>query len=164
MRTAHPFTALALTALLLAAGCSALRPTLPAPGQDEAAAVAALGTPTARYPMAGGATRLEFARGPMGRETFMVDLDASGRVTQAEQVLDLRHLQRVSDGMGRDELLRLLGRPGERQREFQNRETWIWRFANNDCLVFAVTLDAQGRVIRSGGVMPDPRCELPSVK
>lgn len=162
MRIFHPLAGLALATLLLAAGCSVLRPALPAPGQDEAATVAALGPPTARYPMADGATRLEFARGPMGRETFMVDLDARGRVTQAEQVLDLWHLQRVRDGMGRDELLRLLGRPGERQREFRDRETWIWRHANNDCLVLAVTLSAQGRVIHGGALMPDPRCELPS--
>lgn len=154
--------AAALSALLLTTACSVLRPVLPTAGQDEAAAVAALGRPTARYAMPDGATRLEFARGPLGRETFMVDLDAQGRVTQAEQVLDLWHLRRVSDGMDREALLRLLGRPGDRQREYMNRETWYWRYANNDCLVFAVTLSAQGRVIHGGGVMPDPRCELPS--
>lgn len=157
-------TGAAVAALLLAAGCSVLRPVLPSPGQDEAAAVSALGQPTARYTLPEGATRLEFARGPLGRETFMVDLDAQGRVTQAEQVLDLWHLKRVADGMSRDELLRLLGRPGDRQREYMNRETWYWRYANNDCLVFAVTLNAQGRVVHGGGVMPDPRCELPSAK
>ncbi|MEK8048679.1 hypothetical protein AACH10_00320 [Ideonella sp. DXS22W] len=153
-----------LAALWLAAGCSVLSPVLPSAGQDEAAAVAALGQPTARYPMPQGATRLEFARGPLGRETYMVDLDAQGRVTQAEQVLDLWHLKRVTDGMDREALLRLLGRPGDRQREYMNRETWYWRYANNDCLVFAVTLNAQGRVVHGGGVMPDPRCELPSAK
>lgn len=162
LRTSSIGTALA--ALLLATGCSLLSPVLPSPGQDEAAAVAALGRPTARYAMPDGATRLEFARGPLGRETFMVDLDAQGRVTQAEQVLDLWHLRRVTDGMDREALLRLLGRPGDRQREYMDRETWYWRYANNDCLVFAVTLSAQGRVIHGGGVMPDPRCERPSAR
>ncbi|MDT7836236.1 hypothetical protein [Aquabacterium sp. OR-4] len=148
--------------LVLATGCASLHTVLPAAGQDEAAAVAALGPPSARYAMPDGGTRLEFARGPMGRETYMVDLDAGGRVSQAEQVLDLPHLRRVADGMSRAALLRLLGRPGERQREYQDRETWYWRYANNDCLVFAVTLSAQGRVIGGGSQMPDPRCELPT--
>ena len=162
MRTRHLLLAATLAALMLTAGCSVLRPVLPTAGQDEAAAVAALGQPTARYTMPEGATRLEFARGPRGRETFMVDLDAQGRVTRAEQVLDLWHLRRVTDGMDREALLRLLGRPGEKQREYMDRETWYWRYANNDCLVFAVTLSAQGRVIHGGSVMLDRRCELPS--
>jgi hypothetical protein len=46
--------------------------------------------------MPDGTQRLEFARGPFGRHTYMVDLDAQGRVANVEQVLDARHFARVT--------------------------------------------------------------------
>ncbi len=150
----------AIAALVLLAGCAALTQNLPQPGQDEAAVRALLGQPTGRYEMPGGGQRLEYARGPAGRETYMVDLDASGKVLVSEQVLNPQRFAQVVNGMPRDDLLRLLGRPGERKREFQDRETWYWRYPTYDCLYFAVTLSPLGRVINGGAHMTDPRCDV----
>lgn len=159
LSTVMPAAPVALLAACATLGAPALQP-----GLSEAEVNARLAPLTGRYALPSGGTRLEYARGPMGRTTWMVDLDAQGRVTRWAQVMDGAYFAQVVDGMPREALLRLLGRPGDRQREYMNRETWYWRYANNDCLVFAVTLNAQGRVVNGGGVMPDPRCELPSAK
>lgn len=142
------------------AGCAALEPGNSLRiGQSEVQVVELMGRPTGRYVLPGGATRLEFARGPAGRTTWMVDLDAQGRLAAAEQVLDAAHFALVVDGMPRDTLLRLLGRPGHRAGEWQNRETWSWRYETNDCLWFRVTLTAEGRVLGGGALMIDPACD-----
>jgi hypothetical protein len=148
-------------AALLLAACAALEPaTQLRAGQSEPQVIALMGAPTGRYALPGGGSRLEFARGPFGRTTWMVDLDASGRVAGFEQVLDMQHFLRIADGMTREELLRFIGRPAHRAGEWQNRETWSWRYQTNDCLWFRVTLSAEGRVIGGGGFMPDPTCDV----
>lgn len=148
----------ALTGVLL--GCAALEPaTQLQRGQSEAEIVQRMGAPTGRHALPSGATRLEFARGPAGRTTWMVDLDPGGRLSSAEQVLHAGHFAQVSDGMTGAELLRLLGRPAERAGEWQNRQTWSWRYVTNDCLWFRVTLSADGRTLGGGSHMPDPSCD-----
>lgn len=158
--------ALLAASLALLAGCAGVprltdlaAPKLK-PGQDEAAAVAQLGQPTNRYAMPGGRTRLEFAKGPLGHETWMVDLDAAGRISAVEQVLNPRRFAEVRNGMTAQELTLLLGRPGRVQREYQDRQTWYWRFPTYDCMIFAVTLSPLGRVIQGGAQMPDPACDV----
>ncbi len=154
-------TALALAAAAagLLAGCVLPHPGRITAGMGEGEVVALMGPPTSRYAMAGGATRLEFARGPAGRETWMVDLDNAGRVTGAEQVLDSWHFLEVAAGTPREALLRALGRPGWVQGEHGGKETWYWRYPTNSCLVAAATLSPQGLVVGGVSQMPDPACE-----
>ncbi len=146
--------------MLLLGGCAVPHAGQVHAGQSEAQVLSAMGPATGRYPLAGGAQRLEFARGPAGRTTWMVDLDAGGQVLQIEQVLDNPHFVQVVDGMPRDALLRLLGRPAARQREYQDRETWSWRYETNDCLWLRVTLSAEGRVLGGAAHMTDPACDV----
>ena len=152
--------ALALAAAL--AGCAIPQPGRVQAGQAEPELLAAMGKPTGRYPLADGAQRLEFAQGPLGVRTWMVDLDAQGKVVKIRQVMDSYYFDQVQDGMSRDALLRLLGRPASRQGEWQNRETWSWRYDNTDCLWLRVTLDANGKVWGGASTLPDPMCD-PSV-
>jgi hypothetical protein len=149
---------LVLTALVGACAGSAFRA-----GQTEPELLSHAGRPTGRYSMPGGGQRLEYATGPMGRQTWMVDLDAQGRVVRWAQVLNEATFQQVTDGMSRDDLLRLIGRPAQRVPERMNRETWYWRYPTNECLWFGVTvLPPDGRVQHGGGYMIDPMCDLPS--
>ena len=148
------------TAALLLVACAGPQAQQVRAGQSEAQVLSAMGPSTGRYPLAGGAQRLEFARGPAGRTTWMVDLDAGGQVLQIEQVLDQPHFVQVQDGMSREALLRLLGRPAAKQREYQDRETWSWRYETHDCLWFRVTLSAEGRVLGGGAQMIDPACDV----
>ena len=117
-----------------------------------------MGAPTGRYALADGRQRLEFARGPAGRQTWMVDLDVGGRVLSIVQALNSDNFAQVRAGMVRDEVLRLLGRPGFRQREYQDRETWSWRFENPFCLWAQVSFSAQGQVIDGVAQSMDPHC------
>jgi hypothetical protein len=148
----------ALAALALAA-CAAFGPAQLRIGQTADEVAQAMGTPTALYALPGGGQRIEYARGPFGRETYMVDVDAGGRVTGWSQVLTEANLNAVPMGISREELLRRLGTPGERHHiGWQQRDLWAWRYPSNDCLWFTVSLDRAQRVVDSGyGI--DPRCD-----
>jgi len=152
-------------ATLALASCAGLRPAVPTAGQSEAEVLQRWGRPSARYPMPDAATRLEYASGPYGRETWMVDVDAAGRVTAVAQVLNEAHFadfQGRAPGMSRDELLRTLGRPGEsRSGGWQGGQVWAWRYPTNDCLWFQVSIGDNG-IVRDGAYGIDPRCDAPS--
>jgi hypothetical protein len=151
------WSAVATVAALLSACVSAPAAKL-SPGQTEADMLAVMGQPTNRYAMAGGVQRVEYAKGPNGKVTWMIDLDTSGRVKSVEQVLTPQHFSRVRNGMSTQDLLHLLGRPSDKAREFRGRESWSWRYENNDCLWARVTV-ADGRVIGGASMMFDPQCE-----
>ena len=126
---------IALGALL--GGCAGYGPGGVAPGQSEADVARSMGAPTGRYALPGGATRLEYARGPYGRHTYMIDFDAAGRVARVDQVLNEANFLRVNPGMTRSDLLLLLGRPGEVFGvRLENAQVWNWRYPTNDCLWF----------------------------
>ena len=146
--------------LALTLGCAGLEPANSLRiGDAEQQVVSLMGAPTGRYVMPDGTQRLEFARGPAGRTTFMVDFDANGRVRVAEQVLNAATFARVVEGLSGAELQRLIGRPGHRQREWRDKQTWSWRYPTNDCLWFRVTLSPDGRTTGGGAYMPDPECD-----
>lgn len=144
----------------LLAACAA--PPLP-PGTDVADVLKTWGQPTATYPLADAVRRLEYASGPYGRTTWMVDVDAAGRVLQSRQVLveaEFFELQSQS-GLSRDALLRWLGTPGERRGARFGGETWSWRYPTNDCLWFQVSLGADA-MVQSASFGIDPSCDTRS--
>ena len=162
----HRFTSSRAGPWLLAAGlpallgaCALLQPPQAQLGQTEAQVLASLGKPTGRYALPGGSQRLEYATGPYGRTTLMVDLGADGRVSNSQQVLGQASFNQVQDGMPREALLRLLGRPGDKAGEYMGRETWSWRYPTNDCLWARVTLEPDGRVRGGASLLPDPSCD-----
>lgn len=154
--------ALALLLALLAA-CAAFGPPPLKPGEPEAAVVARMGPPTGRHTLPDGGTRLEFATGPMGKETWMVDLDRGGQVRAWHQALDeprLHAFQARAPGLSVDELLRTLGRPGDRQKMgYVRGEVWSWRFPTTECLWYRVSI-GEDRVVRDAGFGIDPRCDV----
>jgi hypothetical protein len=151
----------AMVAVLWLASCAGYGPVGVQAGQTEAQVVQVMGQPTGRYAMPGGAQRLEFARGPYGRHTYMIDLDAQGRVVQVDQVLDTWHFATVLPGQTSDEVLRALGRPSERAGSMRNGQIWSWRYANNDCLWWQAQFDAQGILVQAG-YGPERGCDAPN--
>jgi hypothetical protein len=147
-----------LPALLLSA-CAVMTPPLAQPGQTEAQMLATMGAPTGRYPLDAGVQRVEYATGPFGRVTWMVDLDAGGRVSAVQQVLTRANFAKVRHGMSRDEVLRLLGQPADKAGEYMNRQTWSWRFETYECEWVRITFTAEGRVRGGASYLPDPRCD-----
>ena len=105
-RAAGVATWLAAAAL---AGCASLQPPQATPGQTEAEVVARLGPPTGRYTLPAGGQRLEYATGPYGRTTVMVDLGGDGRVTASQQVLTEANFARIEKGWSAEQVRRLLG-------------------------------------------------------
>lgn len=152
-----------LAAGVLLGGCA---PPVVNTGEPRDAVLVRWGTPTARYAMSGGAERLEYASGPFGRTTWMIDLDAAGRVTASAQVLNEANFadsQGRAPGMSRAQLLRALGTPGEvKGAGLRGGELWSWRYPTNDCLWFQVELDTAADQVRSAGYGIDPRCDPPS--
>ncbi|MBU6260839.1 MAG: hypothetical protein KGO01_20675, partial [Burkholderiales bacterium] len=128
----------------------------------EAAVLAARGAPTARYELPGGGHRLEYATGPYGRETWMIDIGADGRVQRARQVLGEAEFLRVQShpGIPAAELLRWIGSPGERRGARGGGQTWSWRYPTHDCLWFQASIDAAG-VMTSAAYAIDPSCDHP---
>ena len=111
-----PSAAVAIGALV---GCaSSYGPPSLKPGASLADAVAALGQPTGRYPIAGG-ERVEYARGPFGKHTYMLDFDAQGRMVDWRQVLVEPEFNAIHAGMTREQVLQSLGHPSE------SRPLWL---------------------------------------
>ena len=118
MATRLPAAFAALGAALLAGGCAFINPAASVPaGSSVGDATRTLGRPTGEYALPGGGKRLEFARGPYGKHTWMLDFDALGRAAHDDPGADrARTSTRVRAGMTRDEVLLALGRPSETRR------------------------------------------------
>ena len=145
---------------LVTAGCAGYGPGALKPGASVSDATQAMGTPTGRYPLAGGGERLEFARGPMGLHTYMLDFDAQGRLQKSDQVLNEAHFNTIPTGIAREEVLKELGRPSVVSHiQWQKRQLWSYRYDSVFCQWFQVSLDTQNKVVETG-YAPDPRCEV----
>jgi hypothetical protein len=145
-------------ALLLAA-CAGYGPSGVRPGDSADAVTKAMGAPTARYALPQGGTRLEFARGPFGKHTYMVDLDPQGRVTGWNQVLTEPNFESVRDGWSQDELLTRLGTPSHRRSGGrQGGEVWSYRYDAVFCQWFQVSV--KGGRVSGTGYGPDPLCDV----
>lgn len=152
-------SALALSAALLAGCVNMSSPTKLAAGASADAIRAQLGEPTGRYALADGSQRLEYARGPFGRETWMLDVDAQGRLLRSTQVLAEATFGTIKAGMTRDEVLRIIGRPGNvGYVGWQKQTVWNYRYASPFCQWFQVGLSQAG-IVEDTGYGPDPLCD-----
>jgi hypothetical protein len=68
------------------------------PGTPREQIVASAGQPYRVLPLADGGQRLQYTLQPMGLYAFMVDLDASGRLVRARQVLTPAEFNRIEIG------------------------------------------------------------------
>ncbi len=146
--------------MLLLAGCAGYGPQGVATGATESDIAARMGPPTGRYARDGATgERLEYARGPYGRHTYMLDLDATGRLADWKQVLTENDFNAIPIGLGEDQVLYRIGHPAQRQMlSFQSRWLWSYRYESPFCQWFQVSLDLQHRVVETG-YGPDPLCD-----
>jgi outer membrane protein assembly factor BamE (lipoprotein component of BamABCDE complex) len=88
-----------------------------------------MGRPETERVFTDGSKRLEYPRGPMGDETYMVDLDSDGLFVGATQVLTADNFAKVQPGMTMDAVRRLLGKPTEiAQYPLKPETVWSWRW------------------------------------
>jgi hypothetical protein len=158
---------LTLASMLVMAGCASYGPGSLQVGASRADVERAMGRPTATYPVTPTvssappmvAERLEFARGPAGQHTYMVDVDASGRVHRIEQVLTEAQFHQVVAGQTVQELLFRLGRPSHRRGGGrQPGEVWSYRYQATFCQWFQVSVDRG--LVRDTAYGPDPACDV----
>jgi hypothetical protein len=149
--------ALGVAAVMTA--CAGYAPGGLAPGSTIDQATASMGTPTGRYTLPQGEQRLEFARGPMGRHTYMLDFDANGRLLRSQQVLTEKNFLELQIGMDQQEVLQRIGRPGEvRFLTRQQHRLWSYRYDTPFCILYQVSIDNTGKVAELGH-NSDPMCE-----
>lgn len=149
-----------LLAALWLAGCVGYGPGDLKPGQPEADVRTRMGEPTTQARLADGGKRLDYGRGPYGKHTYRVELDAAGRVQRIEQLLNERNFNALPLGIGSAEVLDRLGPPSERRVGWRGvGEVWSYRFEDWlwPCRWFRVWL-VDGRV-REAGYDTDPVCE-----
>lgn len=160
----HPLSAVAMAALFVSTtACTFLSPGLSAPGTSIDQIRGSGRVPTGEYALPGGGRRLEFAQGSFGRETYMMDFDASGKLVTSEQVLDADHFAAIVPGMSSQEVRMRLGRPA---RVFpvgwQKLQVWNYRYVGGDCVWFQVSISqGDGRVTETGTGY-DPACDGPN--
>jgi outer membrane protein assembly factor BamE (lipoprotein component of BamABCDE complex) len=140
-----------LACLTALAGCasydgSSLRPG--ASTADDARSV--MGRPALELADQDGGRHLVYPHGPLGTQTYVVDVDANSRVKQVRQALTDDTFNAVRPGLTRDDILRLIGPPGEEMTfarsgqtawDYRYQDTWGYR------AIFSVMFDANGIVV-----------------
>lgn len=148
-----------LASLVFLTACSSLAPPADLTGLSQDELVARMGRPEMQRQLTGGITRLEFPGGPYGIHTWFVDLDASGRVLQSEQVLTEKNFNQITPDMPQAEVRQRLGRPGEIQTLARGRGVvWAYRYESPFCQWFQVEVAADQKV-RSAGYGEPPECD-----
>lgn len=100
------------------------------PGASTATEVrSVMGNPTFEWKAPDGAYVWEFARGPEGVVTYMVDIGPDNVLRAIRQVLTEAYFAKVQPGMSRDAVRQLIGRPGQTM-PFPNLQEDVssWRF------------------------------------
>lgn len=137
------------TLCVLLAGCA--DPARIQPGTSRAEVLQKYGTPTSQYSM-GPIERLQYSRAPAGTTVTNVDVDATGKVVAATQVLNEgRFVYDIKPGVWREaDVLRTYGRPEEISRVTSfNGTVWSWRYLQmNAHRLLYIYLDPQGVVER----------------
>ncbi len=149
-------------AAALGSGCALIAPASFAPGTpiDEVRRSAA--QQTGEYALPSGGRRLEFAMGTYGKQTYMLDFDAGGKLVSSQQVLTEANLSTIRPGMSEAALRANFGRPAKI--DFvgrQHLQVWSYRYAGGDCEWYQVSVGDAGSVLGASKAW-DPSCDGPN--
>jgi len=142
---------LAFLATVLLAGCASYGGSSLVKNQSTEAEVrGTMGVPAIVFDTGGGTKRLVYPRGPLGLETFMADVGPDGRVISIRNVLNDETFVHIRPGMTKDEVLRMIGPPGETM-GFQLSRTHAWDYRFQDTwgyrAIFSVTFNERDIVV-----------------
>jgi hypothetical protein len=145
------------------AACAVIRAPASLPvGTPIAEARQAYGGASGEYALPDGGTRLEFRQGSFGRQTFMLDFDAGGRLVATHQVLNPATFATITQGMPQDQVLARIGRPAfVFPVGWQQLQVWNYRFGGmeGDCVVFQVSISNDTHTVSDAGPNTDPACD-----
>lgn len=140
-------------ALLLAACASPFGADGLAPGTPRDEVLVRMGQPSRVVPLPNGGQRLQYSLQPAGQYAWMVDLDATGRVTGARQVLNEREFNRIVPGQWtRADVEREFGPPARIDAVASWNGpvlTYRWKDLQGADMFYWVYLDPQGTVRRA---------------
>jgi hypothetical protein len=149
----------ALSVALALAGCDSRRIMELEEGvSTEADVRARFGRPAAIHADADGGRTLEYPRQPAGQVNYMISIGPDGTMSALRQVLQPSEFAKVTPGLDRQQVRRLLGQPARVQSyALKGEEVWDWRFlVGPRGHVFSVTFDAGGRVVSTATTL-DPQ-------
>jgi hypothetical protein len=148
----------ALSLVMAMAACTAMRaPASLPPGTTIADARQTFGAGD-EYRLPDGGTRLSF---PRGKDTYMLDFDASGHLVRSQQVLSPQNFATIQPGMPQTEVLTRLGRPAWIfPVGYQKLQVMNYRFGGleGDCMIFQVSISNATRNVTEAGIGADPMC------
>lgn len=119
----------------------------------EADVRSAMGEPEIVWEEHNGSRTLEYPKGPAGHRTYMVDIDAQGKLRDYTQVLTNDNFATIKVGMTREDVRRKLGKPRTVGKfNLKNEEVWDWRYLEGPSIerFFNVHFDLEsGKVTRT---------------
>lgn len=111
-----------------------------------------MGPPTTEWSDADGTRTWEYPRTPQGLVNYMMVFGPDQVLREVRQVLSEENFARVTPGMSRDEVRRLLGQPAnEFFYSLKKEYVWDWKTIGvaNLPAYFNVHFDEDGRVLRT---------------
>jgi len=110
-----------------------------------------MGDPAMRWQEPDGSQQLAY---PRGIHTFMVQIGADGRMQRIENVMGIKTFARISSGMTKNQVLRILGPSlpsGTAYFKARDELVWEWRYCDewNEAARFDVLFDGSKEVVRS---------------
>ena len=108
-----------------------------------------MGRPAVELRNNDGSRELIYPKGPLGTQTFVAHVDAQGVLAGVEQVLDDDHFRLIHEGMTQDQVLHMIGPPGETMRFPAGNLAWQYRFVDTWGYTseFSVTFNPAGIVV-----------------
>ena len=137
-------------ALTLAACAAYDGHTLRAGASTEAEVRGVMGAPAMEFAGDDGSKRLAYPRGPLGTQTFMADVGQDGTLKAVRPVLNDDTFYRIRPGLTREEVLRMIGPPGETMHFSRLDQTaWDYRYVDTwgYLAIFSVIFDSNGIVV-----------------
>jgi hypothetical protein len=129
-------------------------------GTPREAVIARSGPPTRVVPLPGGGERLQYSLQPFGREAWMIDVDAGGKVVRASQALTAVNFERIQPGWTQADIEREFGPPARIDGVTSwDGPVWTyqWRDTVNTDMFYWVFFDRRGIVGRA-----HPGMDLPN--
>jgi len=117
------------------------------------------GEPVTITTEADGSRVFEYPRQPEGWTNVVITLGPDGKMSSLRQLLHEGNFAKVTPGLDKMQVRKLLGRPAKTVvYQLKDEEVWDWRFHPNpnESKLFSVVFDREGRVLRSS-VGEDPR-------
>jgi hypothetical protein len=121
------------------------------PGASSESEVRGLmGAPAVELADADGSRVLAYPHGPLGTTTYIARLGKDGMLQGLTQALTDDTFNRIRPGLTRDDILRMIGPPGETMFFSRlNEDSWGYRYRDMGgyTAVFSVNFDANGVVV-----------------